>query len=122
MPVVYEWDAETVSTDGYEDVLDHSHRDTAIEALRDIDQIDKPNMRLVLVRDVWDKHEGLIDRTWAYVDDDKLPEKFADADGLEQSCVPKRYHSELRHAKDFLRLERKVAHGCTDASCGLCDA
>ena len=121
MPVVYEWDAETVSNDGYGDVLDHSHRDTALSALQDIDECDKLNMRLVLVRDVWEDCRGLTDRTWAYVDGDKLPERFADAYGQEQTKVPKRCHSELRDAIAFLRLQRKVEHGCTDFGCESCD-
>ena len=96
MAVHYEWDAETVSDDGYEDVLDHSHRDNAVDAIRDLEQ--GSNTRLVLVRDVYREHEGLVDRTWAYIEDDKLPERFSDAYGNEDALVPKRYHAELKSA------------------------
>lgn len=98
MAVVYEWDAETVSDDGHEDVLDHSHRDTALAALKDIDQGDSQNMRLVLVRDDYSEDEGLVDRTWAYVEGDQLPMLFSDAYGNELYGVPRRFHVELRRA------------------------
>ena len=141
MTVVYEWDVETVSDDGYEDVLDHCHWDTALEALQYIERADERNMRLVLVRDVWCEFDGLVDRAWSYVEGNKLPERFADSCGEEKWRVPKRFHAQLRNAirntqdsavkrlqqendklrQDLEHLRRKVAHGCTDFGCGECD-
>ncbi len=91
--VSYEWDYETV--DEYGDVQDHDHRDVCPGLPTE------PNVELVLIRDV---HEGLsgdefnmsadlIERSWAYVVNGKLPEEF---DSGER--VPKKLRADFEKA------------------------
>ena len=88
MSIDYEWDVETLSTDGYEDILEHDHTENLKEY---IGLFPLPNnQRLVLIRDQGNEDQGLLDRQWAYVKDGKLPIEF---DG--GSKVPKRFHKEL---------------------------
>ena len=81
MSVYYEWDIETY--DG-EDIDDHDHA----ERLRDLQELE-PDQRLVLVRTTSE------DRTWAYVENGRLPERFRDAYETPQTRVPVRFHREL---------------------------
>lgn len=87
----YEWDCEEL--DEFNDIIDHHHCDSRAEA----EEIAKLLGRsaIVLVRNVGNDHDGLMDRLWAYVQDDgKLPEFFSDATGCETSIkVPKRFQS-----------------------------
>ena len=101
----YEWDHETVfvntDDDGEEfiEVEDHDHSD-CLTRLAD-PTLDKRGawQRLVLVRDVF-RDFSLEDRTWAYVEDDKLPEHFKDSIGREDKKVPKRFHAEFKKVKE----------------------
>lgn len=112
MAVTYEWDIELVEVeDGPEepDIIDHEHRATlaefdpadlkaalAQEIVAD-HRIGYPvRARLVLVRDVGNDTEGLTDRTWAHVTDDKqLPELFTYGNGEDGMRVPQRFRDEL---------------------------
>jgi len=85
---VYEWDYETVNSDG--DIEDHNHADK-LSQFKTSDITDS----LVLIRDLGSEASGLIDRMWAYVKDGKLPEYFSDAIGLTGYKVPQRFHVEL---------------------------
>ena len=98
---VYEWDVELVDRE-YGDILDHNHSDK-FPGIPNMD--DKPGApygletgvvfeRLVLVKDVY-RQWDLVDRSWAYVEDGKLPEYFSDAWQREDSKVPKRFHVEF---------------------------
>ncbi len=97
--VSYEWDIETVDAHG--DIQDHHHADKLIELTRLWN--DGPDVettrRIVLVRDVICEIDGLIDRTWAYVEDGVLPEYFADSLGEEATKVPKRLHREFSRGR-----------------------
>lgn len=87
--VVYEWDIETI--DENEDIMDHNHADK-------LDRHDKlkENERLVLVRDEFSSYdEDLESRTWAYVENGKLPEYFKDSANIQTTKVPVRFHKEL---------------------------
>lgn len=94
MPVRYEWDVESLEG---EDVLDHDHRDTFAEAIaaEKISQNFRETTRICLVRDIWDYDHGLQERTWAYLEDGKLPEHFEDSGGRMSSRVPQRFHQEI---------------------------
>jgi hypothetical protein len=102
MTVYYEWDCETVA-DGdsseYEDgeVIEHSHG-TSYQEVLVWAAANKPDTgtrhAIVLVRD---DDEG---RSWAYVSDGKLPDRFTDANGTDAAKVPKRYHEELAKAQN----------------------
>ena len=92
--LLYEWDAETWLDD---EVHDHDHRDTLGEMSRlEADQ------RLVLVRDVGNRIEGLLDRLWAYVENGKLPEYFSDSMTVTGVKVPQRFHRELAKHRERL--------------------
>jgi hypothetical protein len=82
MKTYYEWDYETVNQDG--DIIDHNHR-KELNQFTDQEKTDT----LVLVRDKG--HE----RSWAYVENGKLPDFFCDAYKRPTVKVPKRFHKEL---------------------------
>lgn len=86
--ILYEWDYETLSEDG--DIIDHNHKDKlAAFTKEDI------TTSLVLIRDEVNDIDGLQDRTWAYVEDGKLPDYFSDAAGNTLYHVPERFKVEL---------------------------
>lgn len=92
--VRYEWDVETLDGD---DIVDHQHSET-LGTLPPLEQ----NQRLVLVRDFGNDLDGLVERSWAYVVNDRLPDCFFDAaETLTNSHVPERFRKEL--AEYFLR-------------------
>lgn len=93
MSVKYEWDVETVDDHG--DVLDHDH-DASLSALLHRHHDIGNGEQLALVRDVWRDDGELIDRSWAYAENGKLPDTFS---GGETAKVPKRFHDEI--AKQF---------------------
>jgi hypothetical protein len=79
----YEWDIET--TDGDGDIIDHNHRDRLNQYYKE----ELEDGDLVLVR------TDLEGRSWAYVENGKLPEYFLDSFGVTIAKVPKRFHQEL---------------------------
>jgi len=101
--VFYEWDVEEVSQDEYEDVLDHDHQDHLSDFY--VDRVTNALLRrngfqLVLVRDRHDGFGDLVDRSWAYVEDMVLPERFDYADGANTGAkVPERFRNELARLK-----------------------
>jgi len=93
--VRYEWDVETMDSHG--DIEDHHHDDTVRPLLqRYRTELKTAACELVLVRDVWDMtaYPDLIEREWAYVRGEKLPEFFHGGPGVDHK-VPKRFHTEL---------------------------
>ncbi|NVO13876.1 MAG: hypothetical protein HXX10_07555 [Rhodoplanes sp.] len=96
MPTCYEWDIEAVDAHG--DIQDHDHSnqlDYDSAYLRKA--LARDGYHLVLVRDVCDAGGSVEDRSWAYVDDNRLPELFDDLQGTGKK-VPKRFHVELAAA------------------------
>jgi hypothetical protein len=97
MAVTYEWDCETVADgnsaeceDG--EILDHVHGSSFRDVHAWADKYPcEPGRRyaLVLVRD---DDEG---RSWAYVTEGTLPERFTDANGADAATVPQRFHREV---------------------------
>jgi hypothetical protein len=92
MTVYYEWDVEEV--DENEDIQNHNHTSSYTKA-KEVAAI--PNeggiiSRIVLVRD----DDNC--RSWAYMEDGKLPEWFEDAYGAEVAKVPKRFIKEVENA------------------------
>lgn len=105
MAVTYEWDVEELEAidtgTNDPDIVDHNHHTTYAEAIKFarkwMKREGKP-WRMVLVRDVGNDYEGLTDRSWAYVDYNKLqlPEFFNyGADELSTIKVPKRFQAEI---------------------------
>lgn len=100
MTVSYEWDIETLDVDwaGNDDpdILDHDHRDTLAEFPHEllVKAISGDHgLRLVLVRD--DHKDGDIqDRSWAYVENGRLPERFTYCPEIGKP-VPARFVREL---------------------------
>jgi hypothetical protein len=84
---LYEWNLEHLDDNG--DIVHHDFADK----LKDLPKSGKGD--LVLVRDVF-VFWGLCDRTWAYVENDTLPEYFQDSYGCECEKVPQKYHKELQ--------------------------
>jgi hypothetical protein len=102
----YEWVIETCTADEHEDIIDLSHatalREYDPQELRDAlanIRYEEPGhgklfTRLALMRDTGNQVAGLVDRQYAYVDDEAcLPHKF---DG--GATVPKRFMAELYKA------------------------
>lgn len=93
--VSYEWDIETVDEHG--DIIDHDHRDKVSDFF--FDRVKKAmsgkGCELVLVRDEWDECDSLVDRSWAYVTDSKLPECFTYANDRRGAKVPKAKRNEF---------------------------
>ena len=103
--VEYEWDVEEVTasaSDDYEEgeVLDHNHQGSYADCLtwiRDCPPPEGSRWEIVLVRDTTAKYWGT-DRSWAYVENGKLPEFFTDGCGDEDTKVPKRFIKEVERA------------------------
>lgn len=96
--VAYEWDIET--WDEWDDILDHHHTEKVAECFNFLDKFGDPEnpdhqYKLVLVRTLWNDAEGVIDRAWAYVNDDLLDAAFYDGLGDKRAKVPKKFHAEL---------------------------
>lgn len=92
--IAYEWDIETFTLDEYEDITDHNHAN----CLADYGTGTFPlisGQRLVLVRDVVSDTEGLLDRQWAYIEDNQLPQHFSNEGGGIASKVPQKFHKAL---------------------------
>lgn len=104
--VHYEWVVEHLADDsdlewlvehGQDpDILDVIHCKSYGEAV-DISVALHGPYRIVLVRDMGNEEDGMIDRTWAYVVDDKLPDNFDYGNDEEGPRVPKRFHKEVEH-------------------------
>lgn len=86
--IFYEWDYETVDTDG--DILDHNHADR----LEQYTGNEEGN--LVLIRNAGNEAQGLAERYWAYVKDGQLPEFFEDAAGQKTTKVPAKFQKEFK--------------------------
>lgn len=86
METRYEWCYET--TDEHGDILSGDFEDK----LKDF-QDNRKTSQLCLVRNVGDEIDGVQYRSWAYVENGKLPEYFED--GYK---VPMRFHQELQRA------------------------
>jgi hypothetical protein len=106
---VYEWDYETVMDNG--DIVDHAHCDPADVVRRGTPDINDTweevyegqkevyHYELVLVRTVSSEAEGIVHRTWAYVEDGKLPEHFESG-----HKVPARFHWHIERAANASNL------------------
>ncbi len=102
----YEWDAEQVAvyaSESYEEgeVIEHHFADSLKEARQtvrsrsynaDAGTLSSEGYELVLVRD----DDG--GRSWAYMENGKLPTHFRDAFGSEGARVPQRFHREVEKA------------------------
>jgi len=99
--ISYEWDNESV--DRYGDIQDHDHGDT-LRYLTPPQKVPDANgytRELVLVRDVWNDWDGVVDRSWAYVEDGILPTEFTYG-----AKVPKRFHVEYNR---WIKKKAKAA-------------
>lgn len=96
--VRYEWVVETLVpvNDEEIEIRDVNHWATYAEAEAFAEGL--THYDIALVRDHW--AGGYLDRSWAYVLDGGLPERFED--GLRNVAVPERFHQEVarfNHAK-----------------------
>ena len=88
--VGYEWACEEWTEDR-SDVLENYFDERVSRCLQTSKQLE--TFSIVLVRDVYCETEGLIERSWAYVDNGELPEEFTGG-----AKVPKRFVAELAKA------------------------
>jgi hypothetical protein len=100
MTVCYEWDVEThtaTETEEHEagEVLDHDHRDSYAQCLHVASQPAPEGCRFAIVL-VRDDDSG---RSWAYLEEGKLPSHFINAYGIDVAKVPLQYHREVERAK-----------------------
>lgn len=117
----YEWDAEEyypkecvgINNNGgvveAGEIYDHNFANKAIDALKNVLQgSEDPRIgfRLVLVRNVIDNFGGLEERSWAYVEDGKLPEHFLDAFDKQTAKVPLRFITELESAYRAIQKDK----------------
>jgi len=90
----YEWDIEELEdydpVNDCQDIIDHHHAYKLKELTGMTDSL--KNSALVLILDIGNDEQGLQERYWAYVVNDKLPTYFDNSDHK----VPKRFHDELR--------------------------
>jgi hypothetical protein len=107
---MYEWDVEEVVEYGDdEDIIDHTFVDTAADAFRAMSSATRGEKdgqpvtflsRMVLVCNILDDDGDLLERGWAYVEEDgTLPPHFEDAYLVEIRKVPQRFHDELAVAR-----------------------
>lgn len=99
MAVEYEWDVElqaAVDSDDHEEgeVLDHDHQLSYADAMKRAAMPTPEGFRSVIVL-VRDDDAG---RSWAYVENGKLAEKFSDANGSDVAKVPARFFKEIGKA------------------------
>lgn len=90
----YEWDVEVYTDDEYQDIEDHLFQSDYAGCVKEM-QAETPEgmkKRVVLVRDDDSRNGG---RSWAYMENGKLPEYFEDAYGVKTAKVPKRFHQEV---------------------------
>lgn len=99
--VNYEWDVEEVEPDG--DTFEHHHRGEGELHLllkeygRNV-LTGTGSTRLVLVRDEGNDIGGIVDRSWAYVKDGKLPIYTSDPVEGDRFKIPQRLHAEFARA------------------------
>lgn len=105
MSTSYEWDVEEIDEHG--DIIDHNHHETAEEMVADYLSRPAGCAEMVLVRDVFNDLHGLLDRKWAYVDQETmtLDEWCADCSGSGSKKTPKRYLWEFTGAVESHRAE-----------------
>lgn len=94
--VVYEWDVEivcTVDCDEYEadEILEHNHTDSYKDAVR-FAKSEPPSNCMYAIVLVRDDDRG---RSWAYLDNGRLPVNFLDAYDRPTAKVPARFHKEV---------------------------
>ncbi len=89
----YEWDLEELEhydeVNDTQDIIDHNHSGRLKELLHLKDEFICSD--LVLVLDIGDNDEGLKERYWAYVVNNRLPDYFENS----YYKVPKRFHNEF---------------------------
>ena len=86
----YEWTVELLEG---EDIVDSYFAECYERALTfAVNASSDCVVRIGVVRDRYDSGEDLVCRSWAYLEDGKLPERFEDAYGREIVKVPARFH------------------------------
>ena len=96
--VTIEWLVEELDSNG--DIYNVIHCDTYAAATKAAGWSDSET-DIGLVRDRGNPVDGLLDRQWAYLDEDgKLPERFSGSgDDHAGPKVPAQYHLEIQRSK-----------------------
>jgi hypothetical protein len=103
--VVFEWVVEHIDKHG--DIVDSDVGKTLDDALRSasLRHPEAVELHVGLVRELWNVYaEVLHDRTWAYVEDGVLPERFEDGQKTPQSSRD----AVARHAQLIATLTRRT--------------
>lgn len=94
--VEYEWCIEHYTDDEFQDITNNDFSDKLDFSKDNFEPTEGEKTRLVLVRNEGNEDDGLEDRNWAYVENNKLPKFFADSIGEFTGYeVPQRFHKEL---------------------------
>ena len=108
---LYEWVYENVDEcGGIEEVFG----DSAAEVFSNISSTDGDPQdwlwRIALVRYLGNDDDGVVDRDYAYVDNDKLPIKFKNQD----FGVPQRFHKELAQLRNpyYVGSKHDLTNNC----------
>tara|TARA_S200002703_G_scaffold159912_1_gene175428 strand:+ start:2204 stop:2545 length:342 start_codon:yes stop_codon:yes gene_type:complete len=96
----YEWDIEMVDKHG--DILDHDFSDK-LQSLKIHSEYPHNwqdekivSRELTLVKSVGNEYQGVVERTWAYINTDGLPSEFENGDS-----VPKRFAAEFARNREW---------------------
>jgi len=102
MSTIYEWDVETIDTNG--DIIDH-HFQPSLQAAIAFAGSCPEATDIVLVRSNGNDDDGLLDRQWAYLVDGWTLGKDGEFDG--GWTIPKRFLAEVS--------TEAARHGCVSA-------
>lgn len=97
MAAEFEWVIETMDgPDDDADIVAVNHETTYADAKSFAMGIE--HVRIGLVRDAENKRYGGYDRSWAYIDEEGLPERFSDANGNDTVKVPAKYRKQYERS------------------------
>ena len=106
MPIRYDWTVELIRDyrDGIHDVVESDFYDT-YEQAQSHAQLPTTNVdeyrQIGLVRQEFDSVDTLLDTSWSYVADGKLPDEFTDYRGCAVAKVPQKYKKEFDTGNNF---------------------
>lgn len=89
----YEWTVEFIDEHG--DIVDSEFWDTYEQAMSHAIPDAGCTVDIGVVRDRSTDEEGQVCRSWAYLEDGKLPEYFENAYGRQIAKVPAKFHNEV---------------------------
>ena len=91
----YEWTLEVINKDGdiEESLFENTLKD--INRYADFGGVIGENIMVALVKNVGNDEDGILDRTWAYIEDGSLNELFLDGTKVPKRFIKEDYYSTL---------------------------